>query len=159
MTRVFDALRREQERRKKEMSRDPLAAETGAPEEKTDSEVAAAEFELPSVIGSPVAARPNEGMATPVSGNGVGEAANHHAAPINAPVNGSRANDFVAGNALGETAPSNHPPSRTPENRSASRVVEDIRSRQTETQRLREELSLQTAARASREIPIERLVT
>jgi len=141
------------------MSRDPLAAETGAPEEKTDSEVAAVEFELPSVIGSPVAARPNEGMASPVLGNGVGEAANHHAAPINASVNGSRANNSVAGNALDETAPSNNPPSQTPENRIASRMVEDIRARQTETQRLREELSLQAVARASREIPIERLVT
>lgn len=154
MTRVFEALRREQERKKKETSRDPLAAETGAPPDapqdmpddapKTDSEAAAAEFELPSVIGSPVPPRSNEGIVAPALGasNGVGEKtagepANHHAAPtngqINSPVNGSHANN--------------------------SRVVEDIRSRQTETQRLREELSFQAVTRTSREIPVEHLVT
>ena len=159
MTRVFEALQREQEHRKEEINRDPLAAETDAPEEKTDSEVAATEFELPSVIGSPVAARPNEGIVSPALGNGVGDAPSHHTVPIKTPVNGSRVNISVAGKALDETAPPNHPPSRAPEDRSVSRVVEDIRARQTETQRLREELSLQAAARAAREIPVERLVT
>jgi capsular exopolysaccharide synthesis family protein len=161
MTRVFEALQREQESRNKEMGRDSLAAETGAPEEarKMDSEAAAAEFELPSVIGSPLARRSDEGIASPApdasntSGNtarivarntarntggeiAVGQKTNHHAAPSNAPMNnpvtGLGANISVA--------------------------VEDVRSRQTETQRLREEPALQTVARPSREIPIERLV-
>ncbi len=184
MTRVFEALQREQERRKKEMSRDPLAAETGAPgeEPKTDSEIAATEFEPPSVIGSPVASRPNEGlndspinnpsnkMIAPVSGaeaDANGKAANRHAAPvnnsINALANGSRANNHTAGNTLGAIAPPDQPrpriSSQAAENQAGARVVGDIRNRQTETQRLREELSLHAVARASREIPIERLVT
>src|SRR5262249_30976058 len=152
-----------QERRKNENSRDPLAAETGAPEAapKTESEAAAAEFELPSVIGSPVFPGPNEEpkerviAPKPGAGNGAevsvaGDPANHHAAPngvpikgpIGASVNGSRANNSAAGNALNEIASLNPPPipAQAEDGQSASRVVEDIRSRQTDTQRLREEL-------------------
>jgi len=153
MTRVFEALKREQESRKKQKGRDPLAAETGAPEEArgTDTEADADEFELPSVIGTPIARRSNEGVVAPAPGAGndagnvariiarligeesyAGETTNHHAAPINAPIEGLGANISV--------------------------VVEDIRSRQTERQRRREEPALQTATRPSREIPVERLV-
>jgi len=199
MTRVFEALKREQKRKKEEAGRDPLAAESDAPQDvppnvapnapedtpKTDSEAAAVEFELPLVIGSPVAPRPNEGIIPPVLGvsNGAGEkapgeTATRHAPPVNGPINalanGSGARDSVVGNAPNEIAPLNPPPSQVPfpatasatapatapatANQAAPRVVEDIRSRQTETQRLREELSLQAAARTAREIPVERLV-
>src|SRR5262245_7075612 len=153
MTRVFEALKRERESRKKQKGRDPLAAETGAPEEATEAD--ADEFELPSVIGAPIARRSGEGVVgpAPVAANDAGnvarivarlmgeesdagETTNHHAAPINAPINapikGSGANISV--------------------------VVEDIRSRQTVTQRRREEPALQTVTRPSREIPVERLV-
>lgn len=170
MTRVFEALQREQERRKKEMIRDPLAAETDAPgkEPKTDSEVAATEFDLPSVIGSPVASRSNDGMIAPApapAAKADGKAANHRAAPINNSINtlanGSRENNPAAGNTLDAIAPSQlrpPTPSQVVGDQGVSKVVEGVRNRQTETQRLREELSLQAVARASREIPIERLV-
>ncbi|MGE0127189.1 MAG: CpsD/CapB family tyrosine-protein kinase [Blastocatellales bacterium] len=181
MTRVFEALQREQERKKNEASRDPLAAETGAPpdaledEPKTDSEIAATEFELPSVIGSPVAPRSNDGMVLPAAGKAPGvesatsgkpgkvDVVNGHAAsitaPATAPATAPHPNNSANGNAHNEAPTSNHLPDQATGNQAASRVVGDIRSRQTETQRLREELSLHAVARASREIPIERLVT
>src|SRR5262249_5926434 len=157
MTRVFEALKREQESRKKQKGRDPLAAETGAPEEVrgTDTEADADEFELPSVIGAPIARRSDEGVVAPAPGAGndagnvarivarlmgeesdAGETTNHHAAPINVPINAP-----IEG--LGANI---------------SVVVEDIRSRQTERQRRLEEPALQTVTRPSREIPVERLV-
>jgi capsular exopolysaccharide synthesis family protein len=199
MTRVFEALQREQERRKKESSRDPLAAETGAPEDgpRTESEAAAAEYELPSVIGAPVSPRSNDGMpqliagqpvgpqkgiSTPTSSAGLVAEAGGANDPSNMPAgipavaevgvkgrslngpakessrsgihddgaataNGANTHPSIARDATGDAA----------SGVAASRVVDDIRRRQTETQRLREELSLQGMARTAREIPIERL--
>ncbi|MCG3163336.1 MAG: hypothetical protein JMDDDDMK_04730 [Acidobacteria bacterium] len=168
MTRVFEALQREQERKKNAASRDPLAAETSAPGDalgeapKTDSEIAATEFELPSVIGAPVAPHSNEGMILPAAGKAAGEGkadvTNGHAASISVPVAAPISNNSANGKAFTEAAPANRLPHQPVENQSASRVVGDIRNRQTETQRLREELSLHAVARASREIPVERLV-
>jgi capsular exopolysaccharide synthesis family protein len=219
MTRVFEALRREQERKKKESTRDPLAAATGAPGEGTED--AAAEFELPSVIGSPVPPRPtpstddpsrkgpnpglkdssptgvsaparpeSSGSGAPAPDAGAGRADGANGTPFNgssgAPVgsaldgpsgrfspspgldastrttaNGTRANSPARGNATGEITPPDQPSyaeSGAVSDRGASRTVGDIRSRQTEMQRLREELSFQAVTRAAREIPIERLV-
>jgi capsular exopolysaccharide synthesis family protein len=67
MTRVFEALQRQQERKNKPFDRDPLAAETGAPDENSNTEqpLATEECDLPVVIGSPVASGSNEGMAFP----------------------------------------------------------------------------------------------
>src|SRR5262245_24716630 len=87
MTRVFEALQREQKNRKKEKGRAPLEAETGAPEDErgTDSDAAASdaaasdaaasdaaasdaaatEFEFLSGIGSPVGRRSDEGLMAP----------------------------------------------------------------------------------------------
>ena len=147
------------------MGRDPLAAMTGAPEEarRTDSEAAAAEFELPSVIGSPLARRSDDGITPPAPGpsndagnvarifarntardtarntdgeSAVGETTNHHAAPGDAPMN-NPVTGLGANILVG---------------------VEDVQGRQTETQRPRKEPALQTVTRPSREIPIERLV-
>ncbi len=180
MTRVFEALQRKQDRRNNEESRDPLAAETGAPEDEPDSEAARTEFELPSVIGSPVPSRLNEGAnekkIAPASDPGAGDepgrspiTSDRHPPTIGSPVNGSinarargqRDNNSASGNAFNETAPPDQPPlndsAQAEGNRAASRVVEDIRRRQAETQKLREEASYQAVARASREIPVERL--
>src|SRR5262249_9214922 len=105
----------------------------------TDTEALLAELELPEVIGAPIPRRPNEETVWPMPGvgSGIGESADvettgHRASPMNSPVNGPRANISV--------------------------VVEDIRRRQTETRRSREEAAAQTVTRPSREIPIERLV-
>jgi capsular exopolysaccharide synthesis family protein len=77
--------------------------------------------------------------------------------------NGARANPSAPPGAVDENALPSHvssgAPNQTATERAASRVVEDIRLRQTEAQRLREELSFQAVARTAREIPVERLVT
>lgn len=66
MGRVFEALQRQQKRskRKSPHDRDPLAAQTGTPEEAADQEPLT-EFELPDRIGAPEAPRSNEGMLLP----------------------------------------------------------------------------------------------
>lgn len=169
MTRVFEALRRERERRKKERRRDPLAAEIGASgeEPKTDSEIAATEFELPSVIGSPVTPRSNDGMVLPLAGKangvqaatpGMADVINGRAVSISASPTAPHPNNSANGNSLDEATSPNRSPYRASGNRDVSKAAGDIRNQSTETQRLREELSLHAVARASREIPIERLV-
>ncbi len=95
MTRVFEALRREQESKKRATGRDPLAAETGAPDDASnaEAEIAAADFEMPSVIGSPVAPRSNEGMVFPS-------------------INGGHGSSFAAEPARDEIAPADRSPTQ-----------------------------------------------
>lgn len=63
MSKVFEALLRQQQNQQNgEAARDPLAVETGAPEEANNGEQP---FELPSVIGAPVGPRSNEGAVFP----------------------------------------------------------------------------------------------
>lgn len=61
MSKVFEALQRQQQ--KPDHARDPLAAQTGAPDDLTS--VDEDDFELPTVIGAPVSARSNEGALFP----------------------------------------------------------------------------------------------
>ncbi len=138
MSRVFEALRREQDRKKRAAIRDPLAIETGSPDEIPNAEAEAVreEFELPSVIGSPTPPRSNEGMIYPS-------------------VNGQLANNFAAELAHSEIALARHSstqgqataPARAP---IADRPVENGRGAQPETR--------PPVTRAPREIPVERLV-
>jgi capsular exopolysaccharide synthesis family protein len=65
MSKVFEALKRQRENEKNNGSRDPLAAETGAPDALVgdeDREDANPGFDLPSVIGTPTGPRSNDGM-------------------------------------------------------------------------------------------------
>lgn len=59
MSKVFEALRRQQQNQSTETDRDPLAAETRASGESSPDP--AEGFELPSAIGAPVGPRSNEG--------------------------------------------------------------------------------------------------
>jgi capsular exopolysaccharide synthesis family protein len=129
MTRVFEALRREQESRKKTAIRDPLAAETGAPGEAPEAETGAAEFEESPLIGSPTGPRSNEGMVFPAInlGNGVEDR------PIGAAQSAKRR--VARSNGHGAKENSQRP--------------------QPETQQRQEE---KTVARPAREIQVERLV-
>lgn len=65
MSKVYEALLRQQQIEKNgDTARDPLAAETGSPdglEENGHTNIEASNFELPSVIGTPVGPRSNEG--------------------------------------------------------------------------------------------------
>ncbi|HQR35028.1 MAG TPA: CpsD/CapB family tyrosine-protein kinase [Blastocatellia bacterium] len=65
MSKVYEALLRQQQIEKNgDTARDPLAAETGSPDshdENRQTDAEALNFELPSVIGSPVGPRSNEG--------------------------------------------------------------------------------------------------
>lgn len=63
MSRVFEALQRQQQQDSSEdAARDPLAAETGTPDELVENGGnAETHFELPAVIGAPVGPRSNEG--------------------------------------------------------------------------------------------------
>jgi capsular exopolysaccharide synthesis family protein len=66
MGRVFEALERQQKRKKKGAERDPLAARTRAPEVASETG-APADFNLPDRIGAPVAPRSTEGAVLPLA--------------------------------------------------------------------------------------------
>jgi receptor protein-tyrosine kinase/non-specific protein-tyrosine kinase len=74
MSKVFEALQRQQQQEQKnDAARDPLAAETGAPD--LAAENGEAHFELPSVIGTPVGPRSNEGAVfTPLNHSALNDA-------------------------------------------------------------------------------------
>lgn len=142
MTRVFEALRREQENKKRSAGRDPLVVETGAPDDvsNAESEIVATELEISSVIGSPAAPRSNEGMVFPSISGGNGDhqvVPTHHSSSVpSVPgVHGAH------GQTQAQTAVAAKP-------ETASRATENNRRPQPETAR-------QTAA--PREIPVERL--
>jgi capsular exopolysaccharide synthesis family protein len=169
MTRVFEALRREQDRKKRAAGRAPLATEAGPPGEILDApdEAVPEEFDLPSAIGSPAPPRSNEGMIYP-SMNGaayVEDRAIGDRVPASgqaAQTNGQRANDFAAEPALGEITLARHSSTQgqaTAAARSqiANRPAENERSAPPETRPPHEEVARQTVARAPREIPVERL--
>ncbi len=62
MSKVFEALLRQQQQEQNgEAARDPLAEETGTPDETAGD----TQFELPSVIGAPIGPRSNEGALFP----------------------------------------------------------------------------------------------
>jgi capsular exopolysaccharide synthesis family protein len=69
MTKVFEALRRQQENEKnKQDNRDPLAAEIGTPDSPAGDDGlddSRTNFELPQLIGAPTGPRSNEGMILP----------------------------------------------------------------------------------------------
>jgi protein-tyrosine kinase len=108
MSKVFEALLRQQQNEQNgETARDPLAVETGTPDETAEN--GESSFELPSVIGAPTGPRSNEGAifpsfnpaphsepapAAPVKTNGK---TNHPPQPAPsqglAPVNGKRASE------------------------------------------------------------------
>ncbi len=169
MTRVFEALRREQEHKKRRASRDPLAAQTGAPGEasNTESEIAAAEFELPSVIGSPVAPRSNDGMIFPSlnggnGGNGeaedraVGEGAMARRAASG--FNGQSGNDFVARRPRDEAALNGRSSPSARNQATAARLQPEARPAEDRPQPETPKEPPPTAPLPPREIPVERLV-
>lgn len=59
MSKVFEALQRQQQNPHAAAGRDPLATETGTPDNPVSD--ADGDFEMPTVIGAPVGARSNEG--------------------------------------------------------------------------------------------------
>lgn len=89
MSKVFEALQRQQQTSPAEAARDPLAAETGTPDHPPATETG--DFELPQVIGAPVSARSNEGALFPALTQTEEPAPSlHPAAPIG---NGKRLSD------------------------------------------------------------------
>lgn len=171
MPRVFEALRREHDRKKRVASGDPLAIEMGALGEMPDAEAEAApdEFELPSVIGAPVLPRSNEGMVYPsINGAAVriedravsdlGMAGGQAVQP-----NSQHANNFTAELTHNEITQARHSSSQgqapaPARAQIANRPMENGRVAQPETLPPRTEIARQTVARAPREIPVERLV-
>lgn len=119
MSKVFEALLRQQQNEQSgEKARDPLAAETGTPEDAaTHGE---SHFELPSVIGAPVGPRSNEGAmfpsfnpvqhsepvpATPVETNGKAATPNRPAhSQVAVPANGKRLSEPVRASAIANVA-------------------------------------------------------
>jgi capsular exopolysaccharide synthesis family protein len=166
MTRVFEALQREQERRRTTGDRDPLAAETGAPEggSNAEAETAAAGFQFPSMIGSPVAPRANEEVVFPSANGGGEERTISEGALANRPVsksNGRSENDFASRHRRNEFA-LNHrlSPQFQSGTAAAARLQAENKTEdglQPEAQKGRQENKRQTVARAPREIPVERL--
>ena len=145
MTRVFEALRREQENKKGTAGRDPLVVETGAPDDvsNAESEIVATELEISSVIGSPAAPRSNEGMVFPSISGGNGDhqvVLTHHSSSMHG-VHGVHGVHGAPEQTQAQTAVAAKP-------ETANRATETNRSPQPETAR-------QTAA--PREIPVERL--
>jgi len=171
MSRVFEALRREQDRKKRTASRDPLAIETGAPGEipNADAETVPEEFKLPSVIGAPAPPYSNEGMIYP-SINGAAVRAEDRAVSDRVTVNGQtvqhngqHANNFAAELAHSEIAMARHSSTQGQAPAPAGLQIanepkENGRVAQPETRPPREETARRIVARSPREIPVERLV-
>jgi capsular exopolysaccharide synthesis family protein len=137
MSRVFEALRREQDRKKRAANRDPLAFERGSPGEipDADAEAVREEFELPLVIGSPTPPRSNEGMIYPS--------------------NGQLANNFAAELAHNEIALARH---SSTQGQAPAPAKSQIANGPKENGRVAQPETRPPVARSPREIPVERLV-
>ncbi len=169
MSRVFEALRREQDRKKRAAIRDPLATETGAPGEipNAEAETVQEEFELPSVIGSPAPPRSNEGMVYP-SINGAAIRIEDRVISDRVSVkgqtvqpNGQHANNLAAELAHNEIALARHSSTQgqaAARSQIASRPKENERIAQPETRLPQAEIARPAVARPPREIPVGRLV-
>ncbi|MBS1787945.1 MAG: CpsD/CapB family tyrosine-protein kinase [Acidobacteria bacterium] len=103
MSKVYEALLRQQQvEKKEETARDPLAAETGSPDslEKNGQEnVEPANFELPSVIGTPVGPRSNEGALFSTFNHHSFNDASSPQSPATKPTPAIRQNDQVTSQA------------------------------------------------------------
>ncbi|MGH9836466.1 MAG: CpsD/CapB family tyrosine-protein kinase [Blastocatellia bacterium] len=162
MTRVFEALRREQDRKKRAANRDPLAFETGSPGEIPDAEAEAVreEFELPLVIGSPTPPRSNEGMIYPsingaaarVEDRAIGDRVSAKGQATQ--TNGQLANNFAAELAHNEIALAHH---SSTQGQASAPARSQIANGPKENGRVAQPETRLPVARAPREIPVERL--
>jgi capsular exopolysaccharide synthesis family protein len=170
MSRVFEALRREQDKKKRAADHARLATEPGPSGEipAAQAEAVSEEFDLPSVIGSPTHPRSNEGMIYPSINAAAARVEDRaindrvQASGQATQTNGQRGNDFAAELARGEIALTRHSSIQgqavaAARSQIANQPVENGRGEQSETRPPREEITRQTVARAPREIPVERL--